>query len=150
MYVSITNQSKLLGIPREDIIEMMLTGLNFYDASITSYVSKINGLEQEIIFDSDAIDALKDKLNSSDFSLQINGSLIQISSEATPPSLFFLLDGWVDVLKAENLYNDSFYILIPHRHKGSLFIGEIETINRLSDDFDGEYDILSIQDLKKG
>jgi hypothetical protein len=150
MYVSITNQSKLLGIPRDDIIEMMLTGLNFYDASITSYVSKINGVEQEIIFDDDAIDALKEKLNSNDFSLQINGSLIQIESEVTPPSLFFLLDGWADALKSENLYNDSFYILIPHRHKGALFIGEFETINRLSDDFDGEYDILSIQDLKKG
>lgn len=150
MYVSITNQAKLLGIPRDDIIEMMLTGLNFYDASITSYVSKVKGLEQEIIFDNDALDYLKETVKRSDFKLEINGSLIQIESDVKPPSLFFLLSNWADALKSENLYNADFYILIPHRHKGSLFMGEFETINRLSDDFDGEYDIISIQDLQEG
>lgn len=149
MYISIKNQSQLLGIPRNDIIEMMLSGLNFFDSSITSFVSKIDGFEQEIMFDEESLNDLSSTLDKDDFILKIDGSLLEITSKKTPPSLFFVLEGWKKALEDSNLYSPLMFLLVPHRSNGTLFIGEFSIINRLSQDFDGEYDIISIKDLQE-
>lgn len=149
-YISITNQSKLLGIPREDIIEMMLTGINFLDASITTYVSQINGLEQEIMYDNDALKVLINKMDHEDFKISKTGTLIKIESISQTPSLFFLKETWIKELEDFISTPSESCALIPHRSKGPMFIGEEEAISRLSDSFDGDYDIIMLDEIEKG
>lgn len=149
-YISINNQSKMTGLTRDDIIEMMLTGVNFLDASILTYVSKIDGLEQEIMFDDDSLEQLASKVKEEDFVINIVGSVIKIENNKMPPSLFFLLDSWLDKLTSEGSYSPELNVLIPHRNHGPMFIGEESVIERLSDNFDGNYDIIVLRDVEKG
>lgn len=149
-YISINNQSKLLGIPRADIIEMMLTGINFLDASITTYVSQINGFEQEIMYDEDALKILINKMNHKDFKLSKTGTLIKVESITQTPSLFFLKETWTDELKEFTSAINEPCALIPHRSKGPMFIGDEDAISRLSDSFDGDYDIIMLDEIEKG
>lgn len=140
----------MTGLTRDDIIEMMLTGVNFLDASILTYVSKIDGLEQEIMFDDDSLEQLASKVKEEDFVINIVGSVIKIENNKMPPSLFFLLDSWLDKLTSEGSYSPELNVLIPHRNHGPMFIGEESVIERLSDNFDGNYDIIVLRDVEKG
>lgn len=149
-YISIKNQSKLLGLPREDIVEMMLSGICFLDASITSYVSQIQGLPQEVMFDDESLKKLTQQIHMDDFNITQVGSLIKIESNKQTPSLFFLKNNWYETLNEESQVNQNMYALIPHRSKGPMFIGEEEAIFRLSDSFDGDYDIIGLEEIKKG
>ena len=149
-YISIKNHSKLTGLTSENIIEIMLTGVNFLDASILTYVSKIDGIQEEIMFDDESIKQLIEKVDIKDFKIDIVGSLIKIENDVMPPSLFFLIPSWKEVLKENATYHEDFTVLIPHRNHGPMFIGEEDAIERLSDDFDGKYDIINIKDVEKG
>lgn len=149
-YISIKNHSKLTGLTPADIIEIMMTGINFFDASILTYVSKIDGIPEEIMFDEEALESLRRKIIIEDFNISIVGSLIKIENPTMSPSLFFLNDNWKSKLEENGTYSSSFNILIPHRNNGPMFIGEESVIERLSDNFDGDYDIISIEDVEKG
>lgn len=150
-YISINNHAKLTGLTREDIIEMIKTsGINYLDASILTYVSKIEGIEQEIMLDDETISLLSDNMETSDFNINIVGSLIKIENSVAPPSLFFISKNWQNHLESLTSYNPDFNALIPHRANGSMFIGEETVILRLSESFDGDYDIICLKDLEKG
>lgn len=140
----------LTGLNPDNIVEMMLTGINFLDASILTYVSKIDGINEEIMFDEPALRLLKRKVREQDFIIEIIGSVIKIENKIMPPSLFFLLDNWVDILEQFVHYNENYNILIPHRSHGPMFIGEETVVERLSDNFDGNYDIIVLKDIEKG
>lgn len=149
-YISIRNHAKLTGLSEQNVTEMMLTGVNFLDASILTYVSKIDGIPEEIMFDDSALEDLKAIIEPKDFKITIVGSVIKIENTIMPPSLFFLTTSWKEALAEQATYNENFTILIPHRNSGPMFIGEETVIERLSDDFDGKYDIISIKDVEKG
>lgn len=149
-YISIKNHSKLTGLTHDNIVEIMLTGINFLDASILTYVSKIDGVPEEIMFNNDSLEMLKQQIKPEDFTISIVGSLIKIENEKMSPSLFFLLNEWKEILNEKGAYNSLFNILIPHRASGAMFIGEESVIERLSDNFDGDYDIIVIEDVEKG
>lgn len=149
-YISIKNHSMLTGLNPDNIVEMMLTGINFLDASILTYVSKIDGINEEIMFDEPALRLLKRKVREQDFIIEIIGSVIKIENKIMPPSLFFLLDNWVEILEQFVHYNENYNILIPHRNHGPMFIGEETVVERLSDNFDGNYDIIVLKDIEKG
>ena len=140
----------LTGLNPDNIVEMMLTGINFLDASILTYVSKIDGINEEIMFDEPALRLLKRKVREQDFIIEIIGSVIKIENKIMPPSLFFLLDNWVEILEQFVHYNENYNILIPHRNHGPMFIGEETVVERLSDNFDGNYDIIVLKDIEKG
>ena len=150
MYISIKNHAKMTGLTRDDVVSIMLTGINFLDASILTYVSKIDGINEEIMFDEEALLLLTETLNPEDFQITIVGSVVKIENSKVPPSLFFLLKDWEERLKKQGVYNENFALLIPHRNSGPMFIGEESVIERLSDNFDGNYDIIVIKDVKKG
>ena len=149
-YISIKNQEKMTGLTRDNIIDVMLTGINFLDASILTYVSKIDGFEQEIMFDNESLVFLSEKVSHNDFNITIVGSVIKIENEIMPPSLFFLLKDWKQMLESKVVYNPDFNVLIPHRNHGPMFIGEETVIERLSENFDGNYDIIVLRDVEKG
>lgn len=147
-YISITNQCKLLDIPRSDVHELMLSGINFLDASILTYVSQIEGIEQEILHDSYSLAEIKNAISDEDFTLSEIGSLIKIDSTNKAPSLFFLTEKWNETLSEMPSYNKAMHVLIPHRSEGPMFIGGEENICRLSDSFDGDYDIIPIEEIE--
>ena len=150
-YISIANHAKLTGLTREDIVEMIqMSGVYYLDASILTYVSRVDGIEEKIMLDNDTLDILKQDLDFNNFTLGIIGSLIKIESNSIPPSLFFMIDKWDEKLESLGLYSPDFHALIPHRLNGPMFIGEQTVILRLSDDFDGNYDIICLKDLEKG
>lgn len=149
-YISIKNHSALTGLNPDNIVEIMLTGVNFLDASILTYVSKIDGINEEIMFDEASLRLLKRKVKEKDFSVSIVGSVVKIENDKMPPSLFFLLDNWIQILENHINYDSTYNILIPHRNKGPMFIGEQTVIERLSDNFDGNYDIIVLKDIEKG
>lgn len=149
-YISIKNHAKLTGLNPDNIVDMMLTGVNFFDASILTYVSKIDGINEEIMFDDASLRLLKRKVKEADFLISIVGSLVRIENNKMPPSLFFILDNWQQLLEQYVNYDSNYNLLIPHRDNGPMFIGEATVIDRLSDNFDGNYDIIVLKDIEKG
>ncbi len=148
-YISIKNYAQMSRLSESELIDMMLRGLNFLDGDILTFVSQIKNLEQEIMHNAESIKSLKDFFKQNTFDVKVENGIIEVRSEVFAPSMFFVTNNWESNLDFTGVYNDSAYVLIPHRAKGSMFIGDKETILRLSDSFEGVYDILSISDIKK-
>lgn len=148
-YISIKNFSQLSKLDESDVIQMMLNGINFLDGSIMSFVSQIKNFEQEIIHNSYSINELRKKLQRNTFTIVYEDSMVAIKSTICPPSLFFAHDNWYHTIsKYISQEDDTLTLLIPHRDKGELFIADEKTILRLSDSFEGMYDIVSLEDIK--
>jgi hypothetical protein len=146
-YISIKNYSQLSKLSQDNVIDMMLQGINFLDGNIITFVSQVKSVEQEIMHNADSLGRLKDAFSKETFKIESDGGIITVSSEDFPPSLFFI-SNWEDKIKTLQGYTENASVLIPHRAKGSLFISDEKTILRLSDSFEGIYDILSLEDIR--
>lgn len=147
-YISIKNYAQMSKISESELIDMMVRGINFLDGDILTFVSQIRGVEQEIMHNSESIKSLKEYFKKNTFDVDIENGIIKVHSDVFPPSMFFVTTNWESKLSYTGIYSDSNVILIPHRAKGTMFIGDKETILRLSDSFEGVYDILSMSDIK--
>jgi hypothetical protein len=147
-YISIKNFSQLSKLDENDVIQMMLNGINFLDGSILTFVSQIKNFEQEIMHTKESISILRKKITSKDFQIKQEDNILTIQSKMFPPSLFFAQENWEDELNGFISAGEYTSLLIPHRDSGSLFISDEKTIIRLSDSFEGIFDILALEDIK--
>jgi hypothetical protein len=144
--ISVSNQAKLLSISESDVIDFMMSGFNFYDTNKMVYVAEAKDLNAIILHNSKSLSMLKEKVDETSFMISNKNSILEISSEKVSPTLFFLSDL---MYKSMNPNQDisTLYVLIPMRHSGSMFISELDLILRLSDSFEGNYDIINFMDI---
>jgi hypothetical protein len=147
-YISIKNYSQLSKLEESDIVKMMTQGINFLDGSIITFVSQLKNVEQEIMHNKESLSKIIESFTSDTFTIKSEDGIVEVNSDSVPPSLFFSVNTWEEKLFGMDGYSDSSLVLVPHRSKGALFISDSKSILRLSDSFEGIYDILSIEDIK--
>lgn len=147
-YISIRNFALLSKLPESEVIEMMMRGKNFLDGSILTFVSQISGFEQEIMHNKESLESFVSSMKSSDFEVKVSDGIITIESKLWAPSMFFANKNWYDILLKLDSNLDAFSLLVPHRANGKLYLSDEKSIIRLSDSFEGIYDILTVEDLK--
>lgn len=144
--ISITNQAKLLSISERDVIELMLTGINFYETNEMVYVSEVKDLNSTIVHNAKSLIDLKNKVDTIPFMISSKNSILEISSKDYSPTLFFISDLMYQTINPKQDISN-LYALIPIRNTGSIFISELDLILRLSDSFEGNYDIINFMDI---
>ena len=114
-YISIKNYAQLSKLEHDDIIKMMIQGINFLDGGIITFVSQVKSVEQEIMHNSESLAKLREPFNEDTFTLTGEGSIIEVNSKEVPPSLFFIMPDWEEKLSNHKGYvNDAFVLKINH------------------------------------